>query len=129
MATFDNTALIAIIIFLSFFLLNMRRNPMGKLETDFQGNLIKEIEKTFDGSIVTKLDANYIEGIPDLLILHKNRWATLECKKSKSEVSKKRRNKDQQDYYVAEMNNMSFSRYVYPENKEEVLNELKVHFQ
>ena len=102
---------------------------MGKLETDFQGNLIKEIEQTFNGSIVTKLDANYIAGIPDLLILHKNRWATLECKKNKSEVSKKRRNKEQQDYYVAEMNKMSFSRYVYPENKEEVMNELKVYFQ
>ena len=99
---------------------------MAKKESDFQSNLVTEIKQTFDGCIVTKQDA--IEGIPDLLILYKNKWATLECKKNKDEVSKPRRNKKQQDYYVGKMNEMSFSRYVYPENKEEVINELKVHF-
>lgn len=97
---------------------------MAKLEKDFQSGLIKDLKKTFDGCIVTKLDANHIQGIPDILILHKDKWATLECKKS--DGSRRRPN---QEYYVCKMNDMSFSRFISPENKEEVLNELKVHFQ
>ena len=94
------------------------------LESKFQANLIKELKSMFTGCIVTKLDSSHIQGIPDLLILYKNRWATLECKESKS--AKKRPN---QDYYVKAMNEMSFSRFIYPENKEEVLNELRDNFQ
>lgn len=96
----------------------------GKLERDFQSGLIKEIKSTFKGSIVTKLDSSHIQGIPDLLILHKDKWATLECKKDAN--AKKRPN---QDYYVDKMNKMSFSRFISPENKEEVLHELKVYLQ
>ena len=69
------------------------------------------------------MDAGHIQGIPDLLILYKNKWATLECKKS--EGAKKRPN---QEYYVGKMNEMSFSRFISPENKEAVLNELKKFF-
>lgn len=97
---------------------------MGKLENAFQAKLIKEIKSTFDGAIVTKMDANHIQGIPDLLILHKDKWATLECKKDAR--AKKRPN---QEYYVDKMNQMSFSRFIYPENKEEVINELRIYFQ
>lgn len=96
---------------------------MGKLENAFQAKLIKEIENTFEGAIVTKMDANHIQGIPDLLVLHGDKWATLECKKNAR--AKKRPN---QEYYVDKMNEMSFSRFVCPENKEAVLNELKIHF-
>ncbi len=97
---------------------------MGKLENAFQAKLIKEIKSTFDGAIVTKMDANHIQGIPDLLILHKDKWATLECKKDAR--AKKRPN---QEYYVDKMNQMGFSRFIYPENKEEVINELRIYFQ
>ena len=91
-----------------------------KKESDFQGELFMEIRKRFPGCIVTKLDPTYIQGIPDLLVLYKDKWATLECKKSRN--AKKRPN---QPYYVEKMNQMSFSRFVYPENKEDVLNELQ----
>lgn len=94
-----------------------------KLERDFQSNLIKELKKIFVGCLVMKLDSSYIQGIPDLLILYKNKWATLECKKSAS--ASKRPN---QEYYVGLMNKMSFSRFICPENKEEVLHELKQTF-
>lgn len=102
----------------------LKGENMGKLESEFQGKLIKEIKSTFDGAIVTKLDANYIQGIPDLLVLHRDKWATLECKKDAR--AKKQPN---QEYYVGKMNEMSFSRFICPENKEAVLNELKVYFQ
>ena len=103
----------------------MAKTPEG----NFKEKLIKDIEKEIPGCIVTKLEADFNNGIPDILILHENKWATLEAKKNKNEVTKQRRNKMSQDHYVASMNAMSFSRYVYPENKEEVLNELKIHFQ
>ena len=95
-----------------------------KLERDFQSKLIKEIKKMFSGCIVLKNDSSYIQGIPDLLILYKNKWATLELKRSAS--AKRQPN---QEYYVGLMNDMSFSRFIYPENKEEVLNELREAFE
>ena len=106
-----------------------RGENMATPEGSFKSRFIKRIENEFPGCIVTKLEADYKEGLPDVLILHKNKWATLEAKKNKSEVTKPRPNKKQQDYYVATMDKMSFSRYVYPENQEEVLNELRLHFQ
>lgn len=94
------------------------------MERDFQSKLIKDIKKMFDGCLVTKLDSSHIQGIPDLLVLYKNKWATLECKKTSR--AKKQPN---QEYYVGLMNKMSFSRFISPENKEVVLDELRVFFQ
>ena len=94
------------------------------LENKFQANLIKEIKSIFPGCIVMKNDSSYIQGIPDLLVLYKNKWASLECKKNGR--AKKQPN---QEYYVDVMNNMSFSRFIYPENKEEVLSDLSKTFE
>ena len=96
---------------------------MGKKESEFQSGLIKELKSMFKGCLVMKLDARYINGIPDLLILYKDKWATLECKKNES--SSKR---PLQPYYVELMNKMSFSRFINPENKEEVLHDLQQAF-
>lgn len=93
-------------------------------ESDFQKDLIDEIKKEFPGCIVIKLDPNYIQGIPDLLILCRDRWAALECKRSE-EAS----HQPNQDYYISLMNNMSFARFIYPENKEEILDELQQSFR
>lgn len=89
------------------------------LENKFQANLIKEIKDKFPGSIVMKNDSSYIQGIPDLLILHKNKWASLEVKKNA-----KAKHQPNQDYYVDKMSGMSYSSFIYPENKEKVMNEL-----
>lgn len=91
-----------------------------KLERDFQAKLIKDIKKRFKGCIVMKNDASYIQGIPDLLVLYHDRWAALECKRSKDAS-----HRPNQDYYVGMMDEMSFSRFIYPENREEVLDELQ----
>ena len=95
---------------------------MAKLERDFQAKLIKDLKTIFPGCIVMKNDSSYIQGIPDLLILHNDKWASLENKKSAN--AKKQPN---QEYYVNKMNEMSFSRFIYPENKDHVLEEL-IHY-
>ena len=93
----------------------------SKLESGFQDKLRDELKEMFPGCMIFKMDQ--IQGIPDLLVLYKNMWAALECKRGMS--AKKQPN---QDYYVELMNNMSFSRFINPSNKEEVLNELRAAF-
>lgn len=97
---------------------------MSKLERDFQSRLIKELRERFNGCIVTKLDSSYIQGIPDLLILYRDKWAVLECKRSPNA-----NHQPNQDYYVDILGKMSFAKFIYPENKEEVLNELEQAFR
>lgn len=94
------------------------------LESRFQSELIKELKKMLPGCVITKNDCNYIQGFPDLTILYKNKWAVLECKKDKRAA--KRPN---QEHYVHLLDQMSFSRIIYPENKEEVLHELQQAFR
>lgn len=93
-------------------------------ESDFQSALIKELKKMFDGCIVLKNDAGLKQGIPDLTILFKNKWAMLEVKRSA-----KAHHQPNQDRKIAAINAMSFARFIYPENKEEVLNELRKSFE
>ena len=93
----------------------------SKLESGFQDRLIAELKEMFPGCMVFKMDQ--IQGIPDLLILYGKRWASLENKKSST--AKRQPN---QEYYVDLMNRMSFSRFICPENKEEVLSELQKVF-
>lgn len=93
-------------------------------ENKFQSSLIKDIKDRLPGCIVLKNDANYIQGIPDLSIFYKEKWAMLECKKSSKE-----NHQPNQDIYVERANEMSFARFVYPENKQEVLDELQQALQ
>ena len=94
------------------------------LERNFQSKLIKELKELFKGCLVVKMPADYIQGIPDLLILYLNKWAMLECKRSAR--AKLRPN---QKFYISKFNSMSFARIIYPENKKEVLNELIRFFE
>lgn len=96
----------------------------GSKEAQFQSSLIRELKKRFPECIVTKMDSGHIQGIPDLLLLWGTHWAALECKRNKSA-----RRQPNQAYYVARMNEMSFARFIFPENKEEVLNELEQAFR
>lgn len=93
------------------------------LERNFQAQLIKELKETFPGAIVQKIDS-YIQGFPDVLILYRDKWAALECKKSEKE-----RKQPNQEFYVDLLNEMSFSRFVYPGNKEKVIHELQRSFE
>lgn len=94
-----------------------------KHENRYQSDLITLIERRFPGAVILKNDANYIQGIPDLLILYKDKWAVLECKKSLKEP-----HQPNQDYYIALLNGMSYAAFVYPENEDIILAELETHF-
>ena len=101
-----------------------RREYMSKLERDFQAKLIKKLKVMFPGCMVLKNDPEYIQGIPDLLVLYDDRWAALEVKKS-SRAS----HRPNQDYYVKLMDDMSFAAFIFPENEEVILYELQQAFQ
>ncbi len=98
----------------------MPRNK--KLESGFQDRLTNTLTKMFPGCIVFKMDQ--IQGIPDLLILYRDKWASLECKRHTTA-----QRQPNQEYWVDKMNEMSFSRFIRPENKEEVLRELQQSFK
>lgn len=105
--------------FLVFRTKGMYMTPEGK----FKAELRRELGVRFPGCIVMQLDSQEIQGIPDLLVLYQDKWATLECKKSE-----RASHRPNQDYYVDLMNDMSFSAFIFPENKEAVLNELQQTF-
>ena len=93
------------------------------LESKFQAKLIKELKEMFVGCIVVKNDSSYIQGIPDLTVLYKDRWASLEVKRSANADRQ-----PNQEHYVGRMNEMSCARFICPENKNEVVNELRYWF-
>ena len=93
------------------------------LENKFQSNLIKEIKSIFPDCVVLKNDSSYLQGVPDLSIFYKDKWAMLEVKKGANA-----KHQPNQDYYVNKMKEMSYSSFVYPENKDTVMAELKEHF-
>lgn len=97
------------------------------LESSFQSKLIKDLKKRFEGCIVLKNDASYIQGIPDLLILYNDKWAALEVKRDEAEMHSSQ-SRGNQPYYVKRMNEMSYASYIYPENKKEVLDDLERAF-
>jgi hypothetical protein len=92
-------------------------------ESRFQSDLIKELEDLFPGCIILKNDANYIQGIPDLLILYHDKWAALECKRNLFESYQ-----PNQEYYIELLDDMSFASMICPENREAVLYELQRSF-
>ena len=71
-----------------------------------------------------KMDARVKQGIPDLLILYKDKWAALECKRCKNAHIQ-----PNQKRYVEKMNNMSYASFIYPENKEKIFDELEQTFR
>lgn len=92
-------------------------------ESKFQKSLKDEIKQIFPDSIILKNDPTCVQGIPDLLILWKDKWASLECKKGSKE-----KHGPNQDYWVDRLNNMSFSAFIFPENRQEVIDGLKRFF-
>jgi len=94
------------------------------LEREFQATLKAELEGRFPGCMILKQDPNQLQGVPDLLVLHEDKWASLETKRSRKAAKQ-----PNQEYYVNRMDGMSFSAFVNPENYHEVLDDLQSAFR
>lgn len=97
---------------------------MAKKESKFQKELIDEISERYPGCVCIKNDSSYRQGFPDWTILYEDKWAVLEAKRDA-----KADKQPNQDYYVEKLDGMSFSRFIYPENKEQVISELDKIFK
>lgn len=93
-------------------------------ENVYQHYIIGTLRETFPGCVVLKNDSEYMQGIPDLLVLFEGKWAMLEVK-----PSERSRIQPNQDYYVELLNGMSYATFIYPENEEDVLNDLQQLFR
>ncbi len=93
------------------------------LERNYQAKLIKKLKRRFPGCVVLKNDTDYMQGIPDLLILYKDQWAMLEVKAYENAPIQ-----PNQEYYVDLLDRMAFAAFIYPENEEDVLDELQRAF-
>ena len=91
------------------------------LESKFQAEVIKDIKKILPGCIVIKNDANYIQGFPDLTILFGSNWAVLEVKRSDKEPYQ-----PNQEYYLDQLNGMSYAAMICPQNRELIFDELQL---
>lgn len=92
---------------------------MSAKESMFQRKFIQELHARYPSCWTEKADPGYRQGTPDLRFYHGRFWAAFEMKRSKKEP-----HQPNQDEYVARLDQMSFARFVYPENMEEVLEEL-----
>ena len=96
---------------------------MSTIESIYQRKLIKKLRLMFPGCVILKNDTDYLQGIPDLTILYENMWAILEVKRSSTEICQ-----PNQEWYIEELNAMSFAAFIYPENEGDVLDALQQTF-
>jgi hypothetical protein len=90
-------------------------------ERRFQAKVIRELRDLLPGCVILKNDPNYLQGIPDTLVLYGNRWAALEIKSSeRADIQ------PNQVYYIDHLDQMSFAAFIYPDNKDDVLNALQL---
>lgn len=89
-------------------------------ESQYQAYLIELLRELLPGCYILKTDANYIQGFPDLLILFNDKWGVLEVKRSLREPYQ-----PNQEYYLDELNKLSFAAMICPENQEDVLHALQ----
>lgn len=89
-------------------------------EAKFQGEFITHLQELYPEAIILKNDPNYRQGIPDVLMLLHDTWAAFELKTHRDAHLQ-----PNQEYYVRLMDDMSFAAFVYPENKDDVLDALQ----
>jgi hypothetical protein len=97
-----------------------RVTPEGR----FKDELVADLQRLFPGCHILWNNAGLQTGIPDMLILWQNKWAMLEPKRSATAA-----HQPNQDWFIDRFNDMSFAAFVFPENKEEVLDDLQRAFR
>jgi hypothetical protein len=96
------------------------------LEGAYKTQLSHRIEERFaPRAMVVRLDSALLQGVPDLLVLFEGGfWAALEGK-----TSARAKKQPNQPWWVANLDRLCFSAFIYPENEEAVLNELAEEFE
>ena len=89
-------------------------------ESQYKTKLMNKIHLLLPGCMTLINDPGYIQGIPDILVLYRNKWAMLEIK-----LSSDANIQPNQEYYVELFNDMSFASFINPDNEEDVLNDLQ----
>lgn len=104
----------------------MPRKKIYKCESDYQADLIKTIKNDLgtDDLDILKNDADYRQGIPDLLVVYKDRHAYLEAK-----ISETAPHRPNQDFYIEKAKRNSFGAFIYPENQEQVLMDMYAYLK
>ena len=98
---------------------------MAQLEGRYKTELKKRMEARFSGAIILKNDEQLCPGIFDLVILWGPWYAAVEVKRSATA-----RYRPNQEYYLDEVRRMGGLAFtLYPENEEEVLDEIQQSFE
>jgi len=95
-----------------------------QLESKFQRELIQELEELYPDCLILKNDSQLRTGIPDLIVLYKNKWVMLEVKAAWNSE-----HQPNQDWYIDKCDDMSFGAFIYPENKDEILDAIQQTFR
>ena len=94
-------------------------------EGNVQDAVKKRILKEFPGAHVCKTDPNLWgwQGVPDLLIIYKDKWAFLEMKRHKDAARQAN-----QDYWVRTLDKQGCAAFCYPEVREQAFKKLHEYF-
>lgn len=94
-------------------------------ERDYQAKLIKKLRRLYPDCIILKNDSGYMQGIPDLTVLHEDKWVALEVKVREPGSDSFEPN---QEWFLEKMNSMSFAACIFPENEKDVLRGIQQTF-
>lgn len=94
-----------------------------KKESEFQTKFIAKLRGRFPEADIVKNDPNYLQGFPDWSIFYEEQYAILEIKRSENEPYR-----PNQKVYLSKFKETSFRRTVFPENENEILEELEKRF-
>lgn len=94
-------------------------------ESSYQEYLIPKIYECLPGrkiidTIVIITDPVYTQGIPDLLVLHRGKWAFLEVK-----LTERSKMQPNQQWWLDNWGKWTFTAIIHPGNEEEVLRALQ----
>lgn len=95
-----------------------------KSEEKFKSDFKKELRTIFPECEYALGSSTGKQGFPDLIILYRDKHVYLEFKKFKGAPER-----PNQKYYVDKYGKHCYTNFIYPENKEEVLNDIKKYFK
>lgn len=99
---------------------------MKNSESLFKKKLLQKLNSLEYGYFFTK-EALALRGFPDIIGCYKGRFIGLECKKDASGANKKTGRTPLQNHVLEKIRyNGGFGSFIYPENEEEVLQEIEV---